>query len=470
MKRTKRLLLVGLVLVFAISLLGCAPAAAPTEEPAEEAAEEPAEEAAEEPAEEAAEEPAEEAAEEPAEDVVELVWMRFSEGHDVELELMDEFNAAHPNIHVTADTVPAEDNYSKLVLTTEAGTPPDVYMTYFTLGAATNGLSMDLTPFIEAEGEEWFNNLSPNGWAFHEYAGAYYAAPWRVAPGMIIVNNNLLEKAGLELPAGEWTWDEFLEYAQAMTNPADDEYGFCIMGSAEDPGTDYQFYPYLFQAGGVMINDEGLSGFNTNAGAEALQFLTDMINEYQVVPPGTTSATANTCIDLLAADKVGMWLNASLWLGIIRSTYPEADISLAPAPVNARGSTLVGGTGLGMSPDTEHPEEAWEFIKFMISDDSMRRWATAFDFTPPNVTLLEDPEFTSNPDQAAVAYTILNQTMYSLSHYPNNAELESILRSYIQAAYLEDMAPDEALAMAAAEWDPILVEYQGDDWWAQWLK
>jgi len=122
-----------------------------------------------------------------------------------------------------------------------------------------------------------------------------------------------------------------------------------------------------------------------------------------------------------------------------------------------------------MSPITEHPDEAWEFIKFMTSEDAMRRWATAFDFTPPNVSLLEDPAFTENPEQASVAYTILNQKMYSLSHYPNNAELESILRSYIQAAYLQEMAPAEALAGAAAEWDPILEEYLADNWWAQWL-
>lgn len=459
MKTSKRLLLVGLILIIALVLLGCSSGANTTDNTADDTSED------------AGDTSGDDVSEDTGDDeVVELVWMRFSEGHDVELELMEEFNAAHPNIHVTADTVPAEDNYPKLVLTSEAGTPPDVYMTYFTLGAATNGLAMDLTPFIEAEGDAWFNNLSPNGWAFHEYAGAYYAAPWRVAPGMIIMNNDLLAKADLEAPTGEWTWEEYLEYAQAMTNPEEDEYGACIIGSAEDPGTDYQFYPFLFQAGGVMIDDQGLSAFDSEAGAEALQFLHDMINVYEVVPPATTSATANTCIDLLAAGKVGMYLNASLWLGIIRSIYPDANITIAPAPVGARAATLVGGTGLGMSPLTEHPDEAWEFIKFMISDESMARWAGEFGFTPPNVTLLEDPEFLADPEQATVAYSILNQTMYSLSHYPNNAELESILRSYIQAAYLGDMEPAEALEMAAAEWDPILEEYQGDEWWDQWLK
>jgi ABC-type glycerol-3-phosphate transport system substrate-binding protein len=106
----------------------------------------------------------------------------------------------------------------------------------------------------------------------------------------------------------------------------------------------------------------------------------------------------------------------------------------------------------------------------MTSDDAMYRWATVFDFTPPNIALYDDPAFADNPEQASVAYAILNQVGYSLAHYPNSSELESILRSYIQAAYLQDMTPEEALAGAAAEWDPVLEEYQPDDWWAQWLK
>jgi multiple sugar transport system substrate-binding protein len=447
MKRANVLLLLALTLIVAVGVVGCAQ---PVPEPTEEAA---------------TEEPAAEG------EVVELVYMRQAEGVEAELELVNQFNESHPNINVTVDSVPAEDNYPKLVLTTEAGNPPDIYMTYFTLGAATNGLALDLTPYIEKEGEEWFSSLSPNGWAFHEYAGKYYAVPWRVSPSVVILNTDLLEKAGLEVPTGEWTWEDFVAYAQAMTNPADEEYGFCLMGSAEDPGTDYQFYPFLFQAGGKMINDEGLSAFNDEAGAEALGFMVSLINEYAVTPPGTTSATANACIDLLAAGKVGMWTNADLWRGIIRSVYPDAHITVAPMPVHTSTGALIGGTGFGISPDSENPDAAWEFVKFMVSEDSMRYWTSAFDFTPPNISILEDPAFTEgNPEQLAVAYAMLNQKMYPLAHYPESSDLESVLRSYIQAAYLESMTPEEALAAAADEWDAVLTNYVADDWWAAWTE
>ena len=469
MKTSKYFWLLSLIAILALLLGACAQPTAVPEAPETEAPvteELPATEA---PVTEApvTEAPATEA---PPAEVVEIVYMRQAEGSDAELALVDKFNETHADIHVTVDSVPAEDNYPKLVLTTEAGNPPDVYMTYFTLGAATNGLALDLTPLIEQEGEEWFNSLSENGWVFHEYAGKYYAVPWRVSPSMVIINTNLLEKAGLELPPNDWTWEDFVSYAKAMTNPDAGEYGFCIMGSAEDPGTDYQFYPFLFQAGGTMIGEDGLSAFNSPEGAEALQFMVDLIHTEKVVPPGTTSATANACIDLLAADKAAMWTNANLWLGIIRNTYPDVKITIAPMPTHTTTGALIGGTGFGISPKSKNPEAAFEFIKFMVSEESMRAWTSAFYFTPPNVSILEDPEFLNDPEQAATAYAMLNQKMYPLAHYPDSSNLESVLRSYIQAAYLQEQTPEEALAGAAAEWDVTLQDYVADDWWAAWVR
>ncbi len=453
MKTAKWLAVLSLVVLVALALSACGGAAAPTTAPA---------------APTTAPAAAQPTTAPQAAAPVEIVYMRQAEGSQTELDLIDQFNKTHPNIQVKVDSVPAGDNYSKLVLTTQAGNPPDVYMSYFTLGAATNGMALDLGPYIKKEGDAWFNNLSQNGWVFHEYAGKYYGVPWRVAPSMVIFNADLLKKAGLEVPLN-WTWDDFVKYAKAMTHPDKDEYGFCFMGSAEDPGTDYQFYPFLFEAGGVMINEKGLSGFNTPAGEEALKWMSDLINVHKVVPPATTSATANTCTDLLAAGKVGMWMNASLWVGIIRGNKPGVNLALAPMPVGKTTGALIGGTGFSISPKSKNPDAAWEFIKFMVDSKNIRQWAEKFSFTPANIDILKDPTFTSNPDQKAVAAAMLNQKMYALSHYPDNADLEGKLRTYLQAAYLGKMTPKDALTKAAAEWDPILTKYQADNWWAAWL-
>lgn len=399
---------------------------------------------------------------------VELVYMRQAEGIDLELQIVDEFNKTHPNIHVTVDSTPAGQHYQKLALTTEAGNPPDIFMTYFTIGAATNGLALDLTPYIQKEGDAFFNSYVKAGWLFNEYAGKYYGAPYRVAPVSVILNKKMFANAGVPLPPNDWTWDDFIATAQKLTNPEKGEYGYCLTGSAESFGTDAQFYPFLYANKGVMINSEGLAGFNTPEGTEALQFMVDLVNKYKVVPPGITSTSNNNCTDLLASDKVAMWIDGSLWLGFIRAARPEVDITLAPLPYNKAKITSDGGTGFGISSKTKHPDEAWEFLKYMMSDAVMKKWALAASFTPANVNVLKDPEFLANEEQAKIAWILANYKIYPLSHYPDNANLESKLRTYIQAAYLGTSTPKEALDGAAAEWNVILKTYQSDNWWAFW--
>jgi multiple sugar transport system substrate-binding protein len=453
-------------------IASCQPAPAEVEEPPTDV-EEPAEpvEEPEEPADEP-EEPVDET-EEPVdepEEVVEIVWMRFAEGADVELELMEEFNEMHPNINVVADTVPANDTYPKLVLTTEANEAPDVFMSFWTLGAASNDLALNLDPLIEQESEEWFNNYHEGGWVFHEWAGSYFGVPWRIAPAMVFVNQNMMEDAGLSLPEYDWTWSDYIAFTAAMTDPEEGKWGICQMGSAEDPGTDYQFYNFLFQAGGRMINDEGLAGFNTPEGVEALRFMVEFIDSY-MVPPGTTAATANVCHDLLVSDRAGTWIDASIWLGIIEVIHGDIPhITFVPVPEGERAASLIGGTGLGIAATSEHPEEAWEFIKFMVSDESILRWSEALGFTPPNLSLLtEHPAYTENVEHQKVLWAIENQKLYPLSGYPMVEELQSILRGYLQAAYLGEITPEEALAGAEAEWNPILEDFQEDEWWDAWI-
>ncbi len=458
MKMQKRLFVLSFLVTLALLVGSCAQ---PTEV-VEEAPPEGAEEVA-------PSEPEEEEAPPAVEEVVELIYQRYNEGHDIEFEFIEEFNESHPGIHVTVDTVPATDAHQKLILTSEAGTPPDIYMTHFTTASATSGLAQDLNSFVEAEGEEWGNNYAESGWIFHDYAGKHYAMPWRVAPTAAFLNNKLLEKAGLDVPPDDWTWDDFLTYAIAMTNPSEDEYGYCLAGSADSTTTTLQYGSFLFEAGGKHIGDDGLSALDSAESIEALEFLNSLIHEHKVVPPGTASSTTNTCIDLLAADKVGMWTNASLWRGILRTIYPDIDITIVPLPRHKTTGTWMGGTGLAISPLSENQEEAWEFIKWHTSDEIMRRWSDALRFMPPNISLWEDPTFIADdPERQVVADIISTQNAYPLNGFPQGFDLDGILRTYLQAVYILDMTPEEAMAAAVAEWDPILMEYQQDEWWGAW--
>jgi len=98
----------------------------------------------------------------------------------------------------------------------------------------------------------------------------------------------------------------------------------------------------------------------------------------------------------------------------------------------------------------------------------MKRWAMAGDFVPGNKAVLSDSEFMANEENATVVYMLENYKIWPLSNYPDNANLEGVLRSYIQSAYLGVMTPQEALDAAAKDWNLVLADWQSEDWWDVW--
>ena len=164
-----------------------------------------------------------------------------------------------------------------------------------------------------------------------------------------------------------------------------------------------------------------------------------------------------------------MWTNADLWRGTLRSKYKGIDISVFPTPKGEIDGTWVGGTGLAISSKSQHPKEAWEFIKFMTNDDSMRRWSKSGGFIPPNLSLWNDPSWLAeDPERETIINSFATYKAYPLDGYPEGFNLQTILRNYIQAVYLKDMTAEDAMAKATEEWNAILVNYQQDNWWNAW--
>jgi multiple sugar transport system substrate-binding protein len=409
-------------------------APAPTEEQAAEETEAPA--------------PAEEEA-------VEITYMRQAEGHDIELDFIKEFEEANPNIKVNVDSVPANDNYTKLVLTTNAGNPPDVFMSFWTIDAATNNLIEPLNDYIDAA--EFEKRFTPAARGYGEWQGTIYAIPWRSGASIFMMNCDMLEAAGLEVPASGWTWDDLEAYAEAMTDADNGVYGLALSGASTDFGTEWQFWPFLLQNGGVIIDENNRAGFNSPEGVAALEFLMGL-NEKGVIPPGLASTDVNQIMDLQASGKVGMWEDGPWFIGIEGSSYPDLNLCVGPMTSNVKPGNIAGGTALGMSPLSKNKEAAWKFIEYMTSDDVLTRWAVAFEHVPPIYAAFDEPIFQDGNMKVAVE-AVQEDGVIVANQYPESTKLNTIIRNYIQAAYLGEMTAQEALDQAKVEWDEVLKNY-----------
>jgi multiple sugar transport system substrate-binding protein len=388
----------------------------------------------------------------PVEEVVEIVYMRQADNPDIELDYVKEFEDANPNIRVRVDSVPANDTYNKLVLTSNAGNPPDVFMSFWTADAVSNGLIYPLDEFVDQD--DFNNRFTSAGSSYAKYQDTIYAIPWRAGASVFLVNCQMFEDANLTVPTLGWTWDDLVTLSEQLTDIPSGKYGFGLVGSSTDFATEWQFWPFLLQAGGdIVVNNR--AAFNSPEGVQALEYL---ISLKPFIPEGFTSMDLNQLMDLFVSNRVAMFQDGPWFIGIIQKGHPDFDICVAPMVEGDEPGNITGGTALGISPLSQNKEAAWKFIEFMTSDDVLTRWNEATDNVPPVKSAFERPTYAEGP--MSVAAEVVDQPgVIPANQYPESTRLNTIIRNYLQAAYLGQMTPQEALDQAALEWDDVLQNY-----------
>jgi len=397
--------------------------------------------------------------EQSSEEATTIVFMAQSGAPTCMYDLIDKFEAAYPEIKVEVNEVSANETYDQLVLTSQAGNPPDVYMTYWTISAATNGLAADLSEFIDMD--EFTTRFTTAAQGYGEWEGKIYAIPYRSGASIIFANATMFENAGIELPYDGWTWDEFYAIAKQLTNVEKGEYGFSVCGDASDSGVDWQFWPFLLEAGGSMFDEDNHAAFNSAEGVEALNFIIQMIDE-GIIPPGIASTNVDQQGELLASSKVAMFEDGPWFMGSVKEKAGDnCEIVALPMPVGKTSGSIAGGTALGISAGSNNKEAAWTFIDFMTSDESLNYWCEQFQQVSP-LTSVSDSDYYQTQDYLVYAAQLSDPGTIVANHYVDSDSLNSIMRNYLQAAYLHQMTAQEALDAAAAEWDEILDEYYGN--------
>ncbi len=140
------------------------------------------------------------------------------------------FKEKFPNVTIEFVNVTGVDHAeiaSKILAQLAAGTPVNIgyAATEATQLYAGEGLAMPLTERALADADEmaeYFADVSPTLIEGMMYEGDLYQLPRDFNAANMYFNTALLKEAGLETPAEEWTKDEFVEYAKAMTGIGQD--------------------------------------------------------------------------------------------------------------------------------------------------------------------------------------------------------------------------------------------------------
>jgi ABC-type glycerol-3-phosphate transport system substrate-binding protein len=162
------------------------------------------------------------------------ITLRFQENEEEYARVVAAFKEKFPNINIEFVNVTGLDHAevaTKILAQLAAGQPVDIgyAATEATQLYAGEGLALPLTQRVidsKEELAEYFSDVSPVLTETMMYEGDLYQLPRDFNAANMYINTALLKEAGLEMPAEEWTKDDFFEYAKAMTGIGGDSFGY----------------------------------------------------------------------------------------------------------------------------------------------------------------------------------------------------------------------------------------------------
>ncbi|MBX3066573.1 MAG: sugar ABC transporter substrate-binding protein [Anaerolineae bacterium] len=278
-------------------------------------------------------------------------------------QIVAAFEKENPNIKVDIQVVPWGNYWDKLQTAVAGG---EAYDTFWMNGPnfpvyASKGVIADLKDRIAADSVD--TSKYPEAMLnLYSYNGDLYGLPKDFDTIALFYNKDLFDAAGVAYPDDTWTWDDLAAAAAKLTK--DDVWGFAST-TADQSG----FWNFVFANGGeVLSEDKSKVMLDQPAACDAIKYLYKFVAD-KTSPDGATTSAADPWTQLFPGGKIAM-IVAGSWMS---RTYADSglNIDVAPlpkSPTTDKRATVIHGLANVMWSGTEHPDEAWAFVKFLGSE------------------------------------------------------------------------------------------------------
>jgi multiple sugar transport system substrate-binding protein len=361
------------------------------------------------------------------------------------------FEQANPHIKVNNTLVAYEALHDKIVAAAPAGTY-DVVLgdCIWPAEFGSKGIVKDISSDVNSLPT---SQIFPGALVMANYKSKYYGMPWILDTKYMFANGSMLKKAGVS-PASLKTWDGVVTALKQIKSKGLVKYPW--LGSWSQAEAVVCDYAQLLGAfGGKFLDASGKPAFQSGGGLKALQFMKMLLDEGLADPASTSSLEADV-LKAFAQGRIAMNLNWTFQLAASldpkQSNVAKDDVMILHTPSGSAGGPAPGCNGgqpLMLATGTKHPAEAWEFVKFITSQNVQNQYVA--DSLPIWSASYEDPAVIKKAGKqlVSVAKTQLPNMILRPQVANYNASSQA-LQVQIQDALLGKKSPQAALNAAAA--------------------
>lgn len=288
-------------------------------------------------------------------------------------KVAEAYEALHPDVDVQFEYIGdmnSNDYMTTVDIMIMGGEPMDIVMTSgFPQHAqrADSGAYLDLDPYFEADGTTFEDSYNST----FRVNGGVYGIAGEMKYNLVLINKDLLDKAGLPVPSLEWTWDDYKAYAEAMTEGegASKVYGsfFYTWGNQSLLGVSG------VKKGTLYFKDDHTPIFDLPAFSDFLQYRKALEDEGVSTPIADIKALNMNYRDQFFRGQIAMLPMGTFMLSDIGNEKysPEFVTTFARIPMwnsDDPHYNVADGTFFSIPRTSEHPEAAFDFLRFWTTE------------------------------------------------------------------------------------------------------
>ena len=365
------------------------------------------------------------------------------------------YEAQHPDVNVIIEQFPGsslKDFEIKLRLRFSSHQEPDLMAAsdYMLTPLARLGLLAEAPDYIEQMVQQ--NSLNEMVRRAPYVDGRLYGIAPDAGWQAFFYNKEMFREVGLDPERPPQTWDELLHAADRLTIRRPDgsieRAGLSIRKTGFKGGTAEKWYTFLFSAGGQPFSNDGTrAAFNSPEGRDALDFYETVLFDQHI-----DSVTQEGDQQGFGQGRVAMLFREIHVVRWLEENYPDLEYGVAPLPTRM-ASVSSGGTNLyTVSEATEHKEEAWRFIEFLMQDEAYSRYISIGGVLPMTRSVAEQPPFSTDP----VMQVFLNQEVCSPGAFPMVSRASSVMGGYIEQFAYGRIEANDLLERAERDVNAVL--------------
>ncbi len=396
-------------------------------------------------------------------DEVELRITWYDDGNESSVlrAQLDAFEEMHPNISVVIDAVAYADLHTLLQAQVETGEAPD--LARITFPGRFLGYYLDLTDYVE-DAQYWLDNVPAavlGSMQTDDADEGIYGYPTQFTVTGPFINVTLFDQAGVEIPADDATWEEWVAAATEVAETLSDA-EFTVYPVAIDR-TGHRFWGPSLSRCATYVNEDGTFTVDSEGFRSTAQMIIDWHNNGQM-PADVWGGSAGNYVPAapyFINGQLVLYMSGSWQIGNFAENIGDAfDYKVIPNPSGDCGATGVPGGALTVAfADTDHPEEVGMLMDYLFSEEVVADFYAQTLFLPGHLGLIEaGVEYPSNAEAlnafAAMIPNLMDEA-YALQYHPQGPDLNGSIRDRLSQVIAGELTLDEAVERIQADVDAV---------------